>query len=101
MERLLGVAEGAAGATRPTRQQDINNGATPNLDGDWGRFHDFLKLTFDIDKELAKYQAPQVKPVDAPAPPPDPKQLEAGSRRRFGLRVFEGGKPLIAPGEAA
>ena len=100
MERLMGVAEGATEANRPTLQRQIAvadaTGASIDInpDGDWGRFHDFLNLTFSIAKELARYQAPQVKAVDAPAPPPDPDEIARGSRRRFGLRVFEGGKPL-------
>lgn len=100
MERLLSVAEGATAAFRPTLKKEIQAAAAigtvieANPDGDPNHFRAFLDLTFSISKELAKYQAPQIKAVDAPAPPPDPKDLEQKSRRRFGLRVFEGGKPL-------
>jgi hypothetical protein len=40
---------------------------------------------------LARYQLPLIRPVDAPTPPPE---VKAEERIVFGLRVFEGGKPV-------
>jgi hypothetical protein len=39
---------------------------------------------------LAKYQLPAIKPVELPTPAPEVKE----ERIVFGLRVFEGGKPV-------
>jgi hypothetical protein len=99
MERLLTVAEGATAANRPILQVDIQKAAATgstlnaNPDGDWGRFHDFLDLTFSITKELAKYQAPQIKAVDAPTPPP---AIQSGKdqTKRFTLTIFEGDRQV-------
>lgn len=94
LERFMKLAEGACAVNRPTAAEDIAKGKAENPDGDWGRFGEWFDRTVYCAKELAKYQSPQIKGVDAPAPPPDPKTLEQGSKRKFGLRVFEGGRAL-------
>jgi hypothetical protein len=94
LERIMVVAEGAAGLLRPTPEKEIAKGAQKNPDGDWDRFKAWCELTAKCSMELAKYQAAQIKSVDAPTPPPEPGEIDQRSRKRFGLRVFEGGKPL-------
>jgi hypothetical protein len=37
--------------------------------------------------------------MDAPTPPPSELELERNGTRTFTLQVFEGGKPLPAPGK--
>jgi hypothetical protein len=94
LERLMNVAEGACGLNRPTTARDIAAGAKSNQDGDWNRFGEWFDRTAYCAKELAKFQSPQIKAMDAPTPPPDPADVDQKSRKRFGLRVFEGGRPL-------
>ena len=101
LERLMQVAEGAAGLTRPASKREMAEGKAQNPDGDWELFGDWFDRAAFCAKELAKYQAPQIRAVEAPAPPPDPREVDAGNRRRFGLRVFEGGKPLMPPSDVA
>jgi hypothetical protein len=96
LERLMNVAEGAAGLNRPTAARDLATGAKANPDGDWNRFGEWFDRTAYCAKELAKFQSPQIKAMEAPTPPPDPDAVDQKSRKRFGLRVFEGGKPLNA-----
>lgn len=96
LERLMNVAEGACGLNRPIPAKDLAAGAQNNPDGDWGRFGEWFDRTAYCAKELAKYQSPPIKAMEAPTPAPDPKDVEQRSRKRFGLRVFEGGKPLTA-----
>ena len=98
LERLMNVAEGATGLNRPISAKEAAGGAQPNPDGDWGRFGEWFDRTAYCAKELAKFQSPQIKAMEAPTPPPDPADIEQKSRKRFGLRVFEGGKPLICEG---
>jgi hypothetical protein len=93
--RIASLCEGAAAASKPTLATELTKGASKNEDGDWGRFHGWVTLWAATAREITKYQQPQIKPVDAPAPPPDPnKQQDEHVPRRFSLRVFEGGRPL-------
>lgn len=101
MARIAKLCEGAAAVCRPVPAAEIAAGKAPNPDGDWGRFHDWVTLWGASVRELAKYQHPPMKPVDAPAPPPDPDAQNDQPRRRFALRVFEGGRALPAPDDAA
>lgn len=96
LERLMKIAEGATGVNRPVTDKEIAEGKARNPDGDWGRFGEWFDRTAYCAKELAKYQSPQIRAVDAPAPPPDPQDVDRQSRKRFGLRVFEGGRPVNA-----
>jgi hypothetical protein len=105
LERFKNIAEGAAGLHRPPSEDELKAAGEAGLQiakGDWGLFGQWFDRAVTATKEvaacakdLASYQAPKIKAVDAPAPPPDPRDVEAKSRRRFGLRVFEGGKPLL------
>jgi hypothetical protein len=99
LERAMKTAEGATAMTKPVTEREKFEAAAKgialqdNRDGSWELFGQwFDRWTYCADK-LSKFQSPVIKAVEAPAPPPDPKQIEAGSRRKFGLRVFEGGKP--------
>ena len=96
LERLMNVAEGATGLTRPTAKAEIAAGRAANPEGNWDLFGQWFDRTAYCAKELAKFQSPQIKAMEAPTPPPDPADVEQKSRKRFGLRVFEGGKPLTA-----
>jgi hypothetical protein len=84
LERFMRLAEATCLANRPT---DTGK-------GDWGKFGEWFDRAVYCTKELARYREPPIKAVEAPAPPPDPKDLDQKSRRRFGLRVFEGGRAL-------
>lgn len=63
LERMMKLAEGAAGVNRPTTQSDINEGKQTNPDGDWNRFGEWFDRTAYCAKELAKYQSPTFKAI--------------------------------------
>lgn len=77
----MGVAEGAAAATRPVLQKDINaavmagKSLEPNPDGDFAHFRDFLRLALHAAFELASYEAPKLRAimVSMPAEQQEPK----------------------------
>jgi hypothetical protein len=115
LDRLKGIAEGAAGLHKPPTPAEITQAQAAEdakaiaenrepqtvYAGNWALFGEWYDRAVGtardaatVAKDLAKYQGPQIKPVDAPAPAPDPRDLDQRSRKRFGLRVFEGGKPL-------
>jgi hypothetical protein len=52
----------------------------------WSRF------ALDAAKAVAPFQSPTFRPIDQPAPPPDPRQVEKDNQITFKLRVFEAGK---------
>jgi hypothetical protein len=92
MYKAVSIAEGLAGLLQPnvTKTPD---GTLTIQGGDVKLFGEWFERYCNLIKELAKYQIPQVKPVEAPTPPPDPRDLEQKARKRFGLRIFEGGRP--------
>jgi hypothetical protein len=92
LARAMIYAEGATGNYRPKMKKET--GRDDNPDGDHQLFGQWFDRWVFCAKEVAKYQSPQIKSVDAPTPAPDPRDLEAKSRKRFGLRVFEGGKEV-------
>lgn len=102
LERQVVLAEGmTARYQRVTEEQAAELRAAGNpeakaTDGDPTLYMKWFEIWHTCAKELTSYQAPKVKAVDAPAPPPDPNQMQRENTRRFGLRVFEGGKPLPA-----
>ena len=99
LERLMNLAEGACGLNRPTPQRMILQGDKQNPDGDWGRFGEWFDRTAYCAKELAKFQSPQIKAMEAPTPAPTMEEMEREQKegvKTFTLRVFEGGKPLKA-----
>jgi hypothetical protein len=93
MQKALVIAEGFAGLVQPTPIKDANGKLVKFEGGDVELFGTWFDKWFTCIKELAKYQTPQVKAIEAPTPPPDPQDLERRSRKRFGLRIFEGGRP--------
>lgn len=84
LERFMKLAEATFVANKPTEDGK----------GDMALFGEWFDRAVYCAKELARYREPPIKAIDAPAPPPDPKDLEQSSRRKFGLRVFEGGRAL-------
>lgn len=89
--KLMTVAEGFAGKLQPTAIENVN-GKLVITGGDVDRCEKWFGHCRGIAETLAKYQFPQMKAVEAPAAPPDPNQQTPS--RRFGLRVFEGGKVI-------
>lgn len=87
------LAEGAASVNKPTAAADIANGAPQNPDGDWARFGEWFDRTVYCAKELAKFQSPQIKAVDAPTPPPENKS-DGKPPKRFTLTIFEGAQRI-------
>lgn len=75
--------------------RDAGNAKAKEQPGDAKLYGDWFDRWAKRADELTKYQSPPIRGVDAPAPAPDPQDLERQNTRRFGLRVFEGGKPLI------
>src|ERR1700687_5370250 len=82
LERLMNVANEMTLLARPGPKKREK---TPN----WDHFGDWFDRTVYCAKELAKFQSPQIKAMEAPSPPPDPADVDQRSRKRFGLRVFE------------
>lgn len=94
MYKAITIAEGVAGKLQP---KSIDQGADGKLiitGGDLKGFGEWFDRYTSCIKELMKYQCPPMKAVEAPTPPPDPADVERRARKRFGLRVFEGGKPI-------
>jgi hypothetical protein len=92
MYKAISIAEGLAGLMQPNITK-AGDGTLTVKGGDIKLFGEWFDRYFNCAKELAKYQVPQVKAVEAPTPLPDPQDLERRSRKRFGLRIFEGGRP--------
>jgi hypothetical protein len=57
-------------------------------------FGEWFDRRVKLAELLAKYQLPPIKAMDIPAPPPDPSEIEQEAKIVFGLRVFEGGRPV-------
>jgi hypothetical protein len=62
----------------------------PRPNGNPAEFKDYGGLALACAKELAQYQSPKLKAIVVAAPAPEPQKGEPV--RRFGLRVFEGGR---------
>lgn len=97
MQKALKIAEDFAGKVQPNVNR-TKAGIVRIVGGDAKLFGEWFDRWHTCLKELAKYQTPQMKAVEAPTPPPDPGELERKSRKRFGLRVFDGGRKVRAPG---
>jgi len=100
LERQVVLAEAmTARYQRVTAEQAAELRAQGNLravaqEGDAKLYKEWFEIWHMCAKELTKYQAPPIKAVDAPAPPPDPDRLAKENTRRFALRVFEGGRSV-------
>lgn len=99
--KAIQIAEGMSGMVQPQVTRDEKTGVVSFKGGDAKLFGEWFDRWKDCITTLMKYQLPQIKAIDAPAPPPDPNKAD-GPRRKFSLRVFDGGrqvKPLQAPGD--
>lgn len=93
--RAAKIAEGFAVAFQPKITRDEATSKVTIAGGDveqCGKWFDRWASTL---KELAKYQTPAMKAVDAPTPPPDPNQSQPV--RTMTLRIFEGGRQIKGP----
>jgi hypothetical protein len=99
MERAMIIAEATCMLHKPPSPVALAKAQESDQelpDGDWALFGQWFDRWTSLAKELTKYQSPPIKAIDAPAPPPNPDEVPDQPRRRFGLRVFEGGKPLAS-----
>lgn len=96
LQKAMEFAEGAVATYRPTMAKEIEAGAAKNPDGSAEEFGKWFDRWFKCIETMAKYQSPQIKAMEAPAPPPQP----GSNRRKFVLRVFEGGKPVKSANDA-
>lgn len=92
--KALAIAEGVAGRLQPTVIEQDANGKVTVKGGDLKGFGEWFDRYKDCISILIKYQQPMLKAIEAPTPPPDPADVERRSRKRFGLRVFEGGRQV-------
>ncbi len=97
LQKAMEFAEGAVAAYRPTMAAELAAGKQANADGSHEEFGKWFERWFRCIETLAKYQTPQMRAIDAPTPPPEP----GTNKKRFTLRVFEGGKPVPRPDEDA
>lgn len=91
--RFMRLSEGAAGEFMPTPSAQLKQGKAENPNKDWDRFGEWVDRVIYCAKELAKYQSPALRAILVPASAPDSNQQER--RKAFGLRIFEGGKPIM------
>lgn len=98
MMKAVKLAEGFAGACQPAIIKDAKGKMTFE-GGDIQLFGAWYDRWFKTIEVLAKYQMPQMKPIDAPAPPPDPDAINKANRRVIKLRIFDGGRevPVLGP----
>ena len=100
MQKALSIAESFAGACQPKLEQGPD-GKPKLIGGDPKAFGEWFDRYFKVLTVLAEYQAPKMRAVDAPTPPPDPGEEQRKAQKRFGLRIFEGGRQIKEPGAAA
>lgn len=93
LQKAMEFAEGAVAAFKPTLAAELAAGRAPNPDGNVEEFGRWFDRWLKTASELASYQTAKIKAMDAPSPPPPPGQ----SRKKFTLRVFEGGKQIAGP----
>lgn len=98
--KALAIAEGVAGKLQPRSISSDPQGLLAVEGGDMKGFGEWFDRWVKCVELLAKYQIPAIKPIEVPAAPPDPSDLDRNSRKRFGLRIFEGGRPLPTPDKA-
>lgn len=96
-QKAMEFAEGAVAAYRPTMAAELAAGKPRNPDGNHEEFGKWFDRWFRAIEMMAKYQSPQIKSTEAPTPPPEP----GTNKKRFTLRVFEGGRPVDKPGDKA
>lgn len=96
LQRAMEFSEAAVHKFRPNLKVDKALGLKKNPDGNVDEFGRWFDRWMKVTTELAKYQSPQIKAMDAPTPPPPP----GANRKRFTLRVFEGGRQIKGPPES-
>lgn len=87
LERMMKLAEGAAGQHKPPSAAEISAGAAAL--GDWDKFGEWFDRIAWCAKELAKYQSPQLRAiaVTMPGQPRDMKTVEG--------KVLDVNDPLV------
>lgn len=88
LQKAMEFAEGAVAAYRPTMTAELTAGKVKNADGSHEEFGRWFDRWFRCIETMAKYQTPQMKAIEAPTPAPTP----GTSKKRFTLRVFDGGR---------
>ena len=97
LQKMMEFAEGATAAFRPTLKADLARGAVQNEDGNVEEFGKWFDRWYKTASELAAYQTAKIKPMERPTAPPPP----GADRKKFTLRVFEGGRQIAGPKAAA
>lgn len=90
LQKAMEFAEGAVAAYRPTMAAEITAGKPQNADGSHDEFGKWFDRWFRCIETLTKYQTSPMKAIEAPTPPPDP----GTNKKRFTLRVFDGGRVI-------
>lgn len=93
LQKAMEFAEGAVATFRPTMQGELATGKPKNPDGDLEEFGKWFDRWYKCIAELAAYQTAKIKATEAPTPAPAP----GSNKKRFTLRVFEGGRPSGLP----
>jgi len=94
LQKAMEFAEGATAAFRPTLQADVARGQAVNPDGSVEEFGKWFDRWLKVASELATYQTARIKPMEAPSAAPT---QTGAAKKKFTLRVFEGGKAIGAP----
>lgn len=94
-QKAMEFAEGAVATFRPTMKAEIASGKTANPDGNPEEFGKWFDRWFRCIEMLAKYQSPMVKAMETPTPAPAP----GTNKKRFTLRVFDGGRVIANKAE--
>jgi hypothetical protein len=97
--KALALSEAVTSRLRPRAIEQDMHGNLTIIGGDIDRFGDWFDRWKGCIDSLAKYQLAPIKAMDAPTPPPTPEDIEKGSKVVFGLRVFEGGRPVTPLGQ--
>lgn len=93
LEQMMNLARETMHKNRPAAAVVAKGKKQPQ---NWEGFGQWFDRTVYCSKELAKYQSPQIRAMEAPTPPPDSGEVDRAGTKTFKLRVFEGGKPLKA-----
>jgi len=98
IEKALQIAEKFVSANEPELIKDTKGRVVQLKGGHIKLYGQWFDRWTCLLKELAKYQSPQIKAIEAPTPPPDLADSER--KIRFRLRIFEGGR-VVSPMDAA
>lgn len=95
LQRMMEFAEGAVATFKPTTKAEEARGMQANPDGSLEEFGKWFDRWAKVTMDLASYQSAKIKAMDKPTAPPEPGKQ--GERKRFTLRVFEGGRQVAGP----